>query len=709
MNGISVVLPCLNEEENVHYIYNKIVEVLESSLIDFEIIFVNDYSIDSTSNAVRSIKDSRVRLFEHVENLGIFEAWKTGVSKAKYKFCCVMDADGQNPPEEIVNLHLKIYESGVSLVQGKRSSIGRIKDSRYIYSKGLNFLLKLIFDDEDDDIKSGFIISDTSVLINILKAMPSNLHSPHTFIKLQAKAMGISYGTLETLFKSRHLGKSFISNFPIKIVLNAFLDIIKYKIYYRKYVFLTDVERFLVDNKPEIMAPKFSIGEKILQFIYFQSFPLHKWMVTNRVQQIYNALREAQYWNDSQIDNYQTFKLKKLVSHAYHSTTYYKKLFDSIGLKPFDIKTVNDLRKIPALTKSIVNSNLHFNLIDKDHNKKRMYKITTSGSTGTPFTVYVDVEQLEIRMATTMRAWENAGWRFGDRQLRLWHQTIGMSFIEIIKEKLDAFLNNRSFIPAFEINENNIDEIISRIEKVNPVIVDGYAECLSLIARYARRKLVLPKLKSVISSAQMLTDDTRASIEYTFGVKVIDKYGAREFSGIAYEARDSSGYPIMSESYVVTTSPFQENYEIIQITDLNNTCVPIINYQLGDLVDRSQINLTTSNNSLNELKYFPRIGKIEGRSQSVVKLLNGKLLPSAFFMHFMKDYEEYVKIFQFVQSKDGKLRLDIVPAVGWYESIDTQLTRDLNHHIDMPDFKICIVESIPLIRTGKRLAVKVES
>jgi phenylacetate-CoA ligase len=710
--GVSVILPCFNEALNVKHMFDKIRSTFEGLGLNFESIFVDDFSSDGTGDEVRALGDPRALLINHSENRGIFEAWRSGVAQARFPLVCLIDADGQNPPEEIKGLYECLATTGVSFVQGRRSSIGRIKDNRFLYSKVLNKLLQLLFGDSEEDIKSGFIFAEKKMLEEVLNSMPPGLKMPHTFIKLQARCMGLTIKTKETLFRSRHLGQSFISAFPIGLVLSSLADIVKYRVYYGKSSKLTDLERFLATSPPPIEPRPRSFRETVLLKIFFVSFPIHKWKVRKRVEQIYEALRRSQYWTAHQLEEYQNFKLRKLIAHAYHNTIYYKKMFDSLGVRPFDVKTVDDLDRIKVLDKSDVNKFLYFDLFSATHNKKEMYKISTSGSTGTPFSIYVDVEQLELRMATTMRAWENAGWCFGDKQLRLWHQTIGMSTIEIIKEKIDAFLNNRVFIPAFEITEKNIQGIIEKIERVNPVLIDGYAECLVLISRYAGRKLNLPHLKAVISSAQMLTEESRKEVEQTFGAKVVDKYGAREFSGIAYESLDGSGYPIMAESYVVRKVKFSDELSRILITDLNNYSVPIINYQIGDLVsDAVQVTFQAKVPEIElgaELKHFPRLGRIEGRIQSVVHLPNGRLLPSAFFMHFMKDYEDFVRIFQFVQAKNKTLRLDVVPAPGWRDEIKESLRDELNKHIQMDDFVIRVVDDIPLIRTGKRLAVKVE-
>ena len=90
------------------------------------------------------------------------------------------------------------------------------------------------------------------------------------------------------------------------------------------------------------------------------------------------------------------------------------------------------------------------------------------------------------------------------------------------------------------------------------------------------------------SSSQVLPDQSRRMIEETFGCGVFDKYGSREFSGIAYECDFHSGHHVMDESYIVEIlkngEPARpgEIGEVV-ITDLNNFCLPYIRYRIGDL------------------------------------------------------------------------------------------------------------------------------
>ena len=136
------------------------------------------------------------------------------------------------------------------------------------------------------------------------------------------------------------------------------------------------------------------------------------------------------------------------------------------GCTPSDIRSLDDLRKLPLLGKDDVRENLHFDLLSDNHEKRKILKVTTSGSTGEPFVCYADQHQLEIRWAATQRSMEWTGYRFGDRCARLWHQTIGMSWPQILRERIDAWFNRRLFIPAFEMSDQNIASFVEQAARL---------------------------------------------------------------------------------------------------------------------------------------------------------------------------------------------------------------------------------------------------
>jgi len=266
----------------------------------------------------------------------------------------------------------------------------------------------------------------------------------------------------------------------------------------------------------------------------------------------------------------------------------------------------------------------------------------------------------------------------------------------------------RIFIPAFEMRDDNIREFVDKIRKFKPVLVDGYAESFNFLAQYARAHEIQGfRPRGIISSAQMMPEQTRAIIEKQFQTEVFDKYGAREFSGIAYEDSSHQGHLVMAESYIVELlkdgrpAKVGEVGEVV-ITDLNNMHVPIIRYRLGDLAEAVDDSAPTTTG-----REFPRIGRIEGRTQALVMTPQGAWLPGAFFLHFLKDYDHVVRHFQVVQEETSRIILKIVPAEGCTDTLLDDLVAKLRPWVggDAMQIEVELVDEIPLVRTGKRTQI----
>lgn len=103
----------------------------------------------------------------------------------------------------------------------------------------------------------------------------------------------------------------------------------------------------------------------------------------------YNFLQESQWWSRKKLEEYQMQQLEKLLRHAYKNVPYYRRVFDERGLKPKDIQDCDELKKLPYLTKAIIQENLS-DLIARDYPKSRLEYVTTGGSTGSPLGFYCE-------------------------------------------------------------------------------------------------------------------------------------------------------------------------------------------------------------------------------------------------------------------------------------------------------------------------------
>jgi len=120
-NYLSVVIPAYNEEDNIPILYEKLKGVLERLGREYEVIFVDDGSVDRTWEVLKEIaeKDQRVKLIRFRKNYGQTAAMYAGFQYASGEVVITLDADLQNDPEDIPNLLQKL-EEGYDIVSGWR-------------------------------------------------------------------------------------------------------------------------------------------------------------------------------------------------------------------------------------------------------------------------------------------------------------------------------------------------------------------------------------------------------------------------------------------------------------------------------------------------------------------------------------------------------------------------------------------------------------
>lgn len=441
--------------------------------------------------------------------------------------------------------------------------------------------------------------------------------------------------------------------------------------------------------------------------MYVATMPIHHWNISSRAADLLTHLRRTQWATLQNVERLQQCRLRQLLTHAWANVPYYRRIMDELGISPYGAFNINTvLRRLPLLEKDAVRNAADNGLLSTHERDARRIAITTSGSTGEPMRFFVDAFQLEMRWATTWRNFEWAGYRFGDRHVRLWHQTIGMSPLQIVREWLQSALCRRTFVPIFKLGDKTIDKFVSRIERSYPVLIDGYAEALSLLASYMRSRelagngAMVHRPRGIISSAQMLPDHSRRLIEGVFGCQVFDKYGAREFSGIAHEC-ECRRMHVNAESYIVEIlyngrpARTGEVGEVV-ITDLNNRVMPFIRYRIGDLATAVLQEPCECGRGL------PTIGAVEGRIQAIIVGTNGRYLSGTFFAHLLKDYVGMIRQFQVVQHQHGQLAVKVVRADGLTQAVLNGLNKVLHDNLGK-DMVITyeLVDEIPLGRTGK--------
>jgi phenylacetate-CoA ligase len=682
---LTVVSPCFDEAGNVRELARRVLATLERGGLEGELVLVDDGSRDETRERIEQLAaehPGRVVALHHPENRGIAEAWRTGVAAARAPLVAVIDSDLQYQPEDLLTLHRELCEHGVDVVQGWRSATGRERGPRYVLSRSFSHVLNRTFGMRLRDNKSGFVLASRRVFEDLL-AYRGRYRYWQSFVMVAAHAKGYRQREVEVLFEPRRQGQSFLDGATARATARSIVDLGRAV---REYRFGPPAPR----RSPHWRA-------------YLLAFDSLHWVITREVERHYEGLQLSQWWSPDALRDHQDEQLRQLVRHAYHAVPYYRERFRECRLVPEDIRGQADLHKLPLLTKDDVRRYLHAGLLADDVDRREMLRITTSGSTGEPLVCYADRMQLEARWAATLRGQEWTGYRFGERSARLWHQALGMTRRQARLERLDAAFCRRRFVPVFELSDDRLGSWIAELGRWDPVLLDGYAEALVLMASYlASRGSHGLGPRAVLSSAQTLPPSSRALVEAAFGCPVFDKYGAREFSGIAYECDAHAGHHVV-EGYLVEIlrngQPVGpgETGEIV-VTDLHNRCLPFIRYRIGDLGVAMDPAIRCPCG-----RGLPLLGAIEGRVQSIISGKDGRYVPGTFFAHYLKDFDHAIRRFQVRQDEPGRIRLRLVRADRYSESALEEILGTFRRVLGDLEVDVELLDAIPLGNHGKHL------
>ena len=168
---LSIVIPALNEEENIRNTAQVVGNIMVQAQIPYELIFVSDGSSDGTFPAVLELarQDPRIRGLEFSRNFGKEAAMFAGLSAIKGGCAVVMDCDLQHPPKTIVEMY-RLWEEGYEIVEGVKNTRGNESAAHRLFAKGFYKIISSLtgFDMEN---ASDFKLLDKQV-IKVLLDMP---------------------------------------------------------------------------------------------------------------------------------------------------------------------------------------------------------------------------------------------------------------------------------------------------------------------------------------------------------------------------------------------------------------------------------------------------------------------------------------------------------------------------------------------------------
>ncbi len=217
---ISVVVPCYNEAENINATNKKIHENLLKITNNFEIIYVDDGSLDNTFASLFSLStdDNRIKIVKLSRNFGHQKAIYAGLEKTSGKCIILIDADLQDPPEMFTKMY-ENWKAGYKVVYGvrKKREGSFLKLLAYsIYHKVFNLL---------SNIKHKNDLADFCLIDEVIKNHLLNFKEKNIYFRGLRSWLGFKQIGLEYDRKDRKVGLSKYSVFKLyNLALNGILN-----------------------------------------------------------------------------------------------------------------------------------------------------------------------------------------------------------------------------------------------------------------------------------------------------------------------------------------------------------------------------------------------------------------------------------------------------------------------------------------------------
>jgi len=409
-------------------------------------------------------------------------------------------------------------------------------------------------------------------------------------------------------------------------------------------------------------------------------------------------LLKSQYWSHSEIRAYQNKKLRELVIHAYKSVPYYTELFDKLQMTPDDIRTVDDLEKLPILNKAEIKRHGIEKFTSTAIPLKSLIKTSSSGSTGEPLFYYTTKDAYCMNIATNLRGWYWMGFRLGDKFMKL-SQNPRSNPIKIIQDKI----SRNMYMSTNPLIESNFHHILKSIEKYQPKVLRCYPDPLLLLARCKQGNSEFKyKPFAIATTGNTLHPETRNEIEAAFGCKIFDAYSCEGNSNVS-ECSTHDCYH-SSEEYGITElldesgKPIKNGIGRLISTDLFNFAHPFIRYDTQDLAEVNSKPCTCGRKLL-------RINRIIGRDNDIITTVNGRnFIVHNFTVFFQTDGPELnqsIDQFQVVKRDSGHIHFRLVVNSNYSLNVEKYIKAFWKDQFSEEPY-IEIVKEIPLTSSGKR-------
>lgn len=410
-------------------------------------------------------------------------------------------------------------------------------------------------------------------------------------------------------------------------------------------------------------------------------------------------LLKTQYFSANEMLNYQSAAFVKMARHAINNTDFYKRWASKNGIVAGDIKSIEDLHLFPVIEKSYIRENSHEFKAQPLSVKSKAITLHTSGTTGTPLSVYTDQDSRSEHYAffSRLRSWY--GLQPVDRRATMFGRIImPASQKESPFWRYDA-INKNLLMSSYHLKNENLVHYYNKLVDYKPQEIFSYPSSIVQLADFIIKENLKPiKLKLLMTTAEHLHDHQREKLTRAFDAPIVNQYGCTEMAFFA-STLPSGDFCLHPEHGIAevrnSSGALQGGGEgELVVTGLVNFSMPVIRYVIGDLLN---IGSKLDNG-------FPVVEALEGRNDDIIYTKKGD--PVGRLGGIFRGCSG-VKNAQIYQDEIGDIQLRLMVDEKYTESIGSSLMIELKKRTgDGVNISLVILDLIPKEKNGKIKLVK---
>lgn len=336
-----------------------------------------------------------------------------------------------------------------------------------------------------------------------------------------------------------------------------------------------------------------------------------------------HQLEQTQWMSADAIELRQHQQLVKTAAHAATHSPYFRSRMQDAGLRPEELCTPENLRRLPVMRRRDVQSaGATFFCAQIPRAHAPVGEARTSGASGEPVLVKRTAVSQLMWLAMTMRE-------------HFWQQRDFCGKLAVIRANIGGKgLDRPNWGPPasllFETGSSHgcaittdVSEQIDWLLATDPDYLLVYPTNLAaLLEQFERRRLRLARLRQIRTMGETLTTAVREAAQRVLGAGIADTYSSEEAGIVALQCPMSGLYHIMAESLIVEVLGERDEPcmpgEIgrIVVTDLHNLAMPLIRYEIGDYGETAD--------ACHCGRGLPALRRILGRSRNMVRLRDGR-------------------------------------------------------------------------------------